>query len=134
TNTGGTSNLTRLCRDPSTAARRRRGPSVGMTGNHCYYCSATGDWLEDAAELEEPFVVAGIANDAGGEPGHGVGIAINLAKFTRAREIDLSADERREREDLVEIAATREEILVAKQLVQAIGAQLVGSAEKEGWR
>src|SRR5208283_573241 len=108
--------------------------------------------LEDAAELEEPLVVTGIANaaanedgaegcfadespdDVGGEPGYGVGIAIDFAKFAPAREIDLLADERRESKDLVEITAPREEILVAKQLVQAIGAQLVGPAEEKGRR
>src|SRR5208283_2062672 len=108
--------------------------------------------LEDAAELEEPFVVTGIANaaanedraeggfpdespdDVGGEPRHRVGIAIDFAKFAPAREIDLLADECRKREDLMEIAAPREEILVAEQLVQAIGAQLVGPAEKKGRR
>jgi len=108
--------------------------------------------LEDAAELEEPFVVTGIANaaaneyraegcfpdespdDVGGEPRHRVGIAIDFAKFAPAREIDLLADKRRKGEDLVEIAAPREEILVAEQLIQAIGAQLVGTAEKKGRR
>src|SRR5271157_1120372 len=96
--------------------------------------------LEDAAELEEPFVVTGIANaaankdraegcfadessdDVGGEPGHGIGIAIDFAELAPAREINLLADERRKCEDLVEIAAPREEILVAEQFVQSIGA------------
>ena len=91
--------------------------------------------LEDAAELEEPFVVAGVANaaanedrtegcfadksanDVGGELGHGIGVAIDFAKFTSAREIDLLADERREGEDLVEIASSREKKLIAKQFV-----------------
>src|SRR5208282_1761506 len=105
--------------------------------------------LEDAAELEEPFVVTGIANaaanedraeggftdespdDVGGELGHGVGIAIDFAKFAPAREIDLLADECRKREDLMEIAAPREEILVAEQLVQALFFNDTATTEKK---
>ena len=108
--------------------------------------------LEDATELEEPFLMPGVADaaakedgaeggfgdespdDIRGEPGDGKGIIVHFAKFTRTGEIDLFADECREGEDLVEIATAHEEILIAEQFVQAIGAQDVGAAEEKGGR
>ena len=70
-------------------------------------------------------------DDVGGEPGRRKWITIHFAEFARPGEIDLFADERREGEDLVEIAAAREQILVAEQFVEAVRTQLVGPAKKK---
>jgi hypothetical protein len=82
--------------------------------------------------LEEPFLVAGIADAAAdedgtersfgdeapdnvaGELGYGKGVAVHFAKLARTGEINLFADKRGERKDLVEVAAARKEILVAE--------------------
>src|SRR5208282_2140635 len=109
--------------------------------------------LENATKLEEPFLVAGIADTAtnedrpqrgfgeessdniGGKLGYGKGIAIHFAKLARAGEVHLFPDKRRERKDFVEITAARKEILVAKQFVDTVGTQLIGTAEEKGrWR
>src|ERR1700739_498220 len=78
--------------------------------------------LEDSAKLEEPFLVAGVAdaaadqdrakerfgeNAAGGVAGKfggREGIAVHLADFGKAGEIDLFADELGECENFVEVA------------------------------
>jgi hypothetical protein len=88
--------------------------------------------LENATELEKPFLVPGIADapanedrpqrgfgdessdNIGGKFGNGKGIAIHFAELARAGEIDLFPDKRRQRKDFVEIPAARKEILVAK--------------------
>src|ERR1700739_3257614 len=93
--------------------------------------------LEDAAELEEPLLVAGVAHaaanqdgteeglceDAAGEvPGKfrgGEGIAIHFADFGKAGDVDLFAYELGQGEDFVEVAGSAEEILVADELVEA---------------
>ena len=87
--------------------------------------AANEDGAEGGFGYESP-------DDIGGEPGHRKWITVHFAKFARTGEIDLFADEGREGENLVEVAAAREEILVAEQFVQAIGAQLVWAAEEKG--
>jgi hypothetical protein len=90
------------------------------------------DDLEDAAELEEPFLVPGIADAAAnedgaqrgfrnessdnicGEFGYGKGVAVHFAEFARTKKVDLLAHKWRQRKDFVEIAAARKEILVAE--------------------
>src|SRR5258708_39331830 len=104
--------------------------------------------LEDAAELEEPFLVAGVAyaaadqdgaeeglgEDAAGEVAgkfRGVeGIAVHFADFGKAGEIDLFADERGEGSDFVEVGGSANEILVADEFVEAVGAEASDAAEK----
>src|SRR5258705_11660651 len=97
--------------------------------------------LKDAAELEEPFLVAGVAyaaadqdgaeegfgEDAAGEVagkfGSGEGGAVHFADFGKAGEIDLFADERGEGSDFVKVAGSANEILVADEFVEAGGAE-----------
>src|SRR5882757_4239738 len=104
--------------------------------------------LKDAAELEEPFLVAGVAyaaadedgaeeglgEDAAGEVagkfGSVEGVAVHFADFGKAGEIDLFADERREGSDFVEVAGSANEILVADEFVEAVGAEASDAAKK----
>ena len=97
--------------------------------------------LEDAAELEKPFLVASVANAAADEDGTekglgqdatgrvtgksrgGEGVAVHFADFGEARDIDLLADELREGKDFVQVPGAANEILVADEFVEAVGAQ-----------
>src|SRR5258708_3628967 len=129
----------------------RRNPGAGIkasaTGKSADKVSVDGN-LEDAAELEEPFLVAGVAdaaadedraeeslgeNAAGGvagKLGSGEGIAVHFADFGKSGEIDLFADKLRERENFAEVAGAADEILVADQFVEAVGAEASDTTEK----
>src|ERR1700730_6849024 len=94
------------------------------------FCMKPG--LEYAAQLEEPFLVAGVADAAAKQDGSeesfrehaageitgkswsGEGVAVHFADFGKTGEIDLLADE----------------ILIADQFVQAVGAETSDAAEK----
>src|SRR5580700_2806016 len=104
--------------------------------------------LKDAAQLEEPFLVAGIAytaadengaeegfgEDATGEVagkfGGGERVAVHFADFGEAGEVDLFADERGQGEDFVQVAGAADEILIADEFVEAVGAEASDAAEK----
>ncbi len=58
-------------------------------------------------------------------------IAVHLADFACAIDVDLFADKGRKREDFVKIANAAEEVLVSKQLVEAIGTQMAGATEEK---
>src|SRR5882762_6416355 len=121
-------------------------------GKAMHHIAELGEWskfgLKDAAELEEPFLVAGVAYAAadqdGAEEGFGEdaagevagkfrgveGVAVHFADFGEAGEIDLFTDERREGSDFVEVAGSANEILVADEFVEAVGAEASDAAEK----
>src|SRR5258705_2301481 len=104
--------------------------------------------LKDAAELEEPVLVAGVAyaaaDEDGAEEGFGEdaacevagkfgsveGVAVHFADFGEAGEVALFADERREGSDFVEVAGSANEILVADEFVEAVGAEASNAPEK----
>src|SRR5260221_28271 len=128
--------------------RRNTGAGIkaSATGKSADKASVDGN-LEDAAELEKPFLVAGVADAAAyedraeesfgedaaggvaGKLGSGEGIAVHFADFGKSGEVDLFADKLRERENFVEVAGAADEILVADQFVEAVGAEASEAAE-----
>src|SRR5260221_7287724 len=129
--------------------RRNTGAGIkaSATGKSADKASVDGN-LEDAAEVEKPFLVAGVADAAayedrdeesfgeaarggvGGKVGSGEGIAVHFADSGKSGEVDLFADKLRERENFVEVAGAADEILVADQFVEAVGAEASDAAEK----
>src|SRR6202795_1189605 len=65
-----------------------------------------------------------------GEHAAGEGVAVHFADFGKTCEVDLFADELRERGDSVQVAGSADEILVANQFIQAVGAEASYAAEK----
>jgi len=104
--------------------------------------------LKNASQLEKPFAVAGVADAAANQDGtkrglgeksqsavtgeaRSNGTAVHFADFASGVEVHLFSHERGQGEDLVKIADAAQEILVAEQLVEAVGAETPGPAEEE---
>jgi hypothetical protein len=98
--------------------------------------------------LEKPLVMAGVADAAANQDrskrglgeksqsavtgeARGNGIAIHFADFAGTVDVHLFSDEWRQREDFVKIADAAEEILVAEEFVEAVGAEATRAAEEE---
>ena len=91
--------------------------------------------LEDAAELEEPFLVAAVADASANQDGtekslgqdatgrvtgkfrRREGVAVHFADFGETSDIDLLADELREGKDFVQVPGAANEKLVADEFV-----------------
>src|SRR6516165_9322486 len=104
--------------------------------------------LEDAAELEEPFMMAGVADAPTDEDRTKQGfseqsnravtgqlwrvwIVIHFGDFSRAVKVDLLTDKRRQGKDFVEVTHASQEVLVAEKFVQAVRAEAAGAPEEE---
>ena len=95
--------------------------------------------LEDSPKLEEPFLVAGIADAAadekwaeGGFGDHARlhvgwelrlrGKLVHLCEFVRADDIDLFAEEWRQSQEFMNVTGAEQVILLAEEFVGAVGA------------
>src|SRR4029077_13990160 len=101
------------------------------------------------AQLEEPFVVAGVTGAATNEyrpqsshRNYAEGtvarefrrrewIAIHFSDFTEAHKIDILSDEWRKRENLPLVTNAAQKVLISHQFVQSIGSQPAYTSEKE---